>query len=395
MKHHKPDDEVEFLITDGGPFDQSLKLAGLNKPGPKHLGLLLLALAVICWLPLLILSAKNGLLLGNGVQIPFLHDFAVHTRFLLALPLLVGAEMAIAPRLRSVIRHFFTSGLVLEKDLPEFRQAIIDALKWKQSRTAELIILIIIIIQNVSRLEIESSLTLSSWHDIQSAEGLEPTAAGWWNLCVSMPIFQFFLYRWLWRFGIWSNLLRRIAKLDLQLFPIHPDHVGGLGFLTEGQAKFAIIILALSSLVSASIANLVLYSGESLVSFKFLVALFVLLVLIIFLGPLVVFTPKLIHLKREGILDYSALATSYAQAFDNKWLRGGNHEGEPFLGTGDIQSLADLSTSVEIVSAMKPFPVDPGTVKGLVVAAILPFLPLVATVIPLKDLFKQIIGILL
>ncbi|MDD1634808.1 MAG: hypothetical protein LUQ06_00520, partial [Methylococcaceae bacterium] len=98
MNQNESNNDVEFLIINGGPFDEGLKLVGLNKPEPKFLGLRLAALVVISWLPLLILSAKAGLLLGDTVQIPFLHDFIVNTRFLLAVPLLVIAEMVIAPK---------------------------------------------------------------------------------------------------------------------------------------------------------------------------------------------------------------------------------------------------------------------------------------------------------
>ncbi|MDD5265949.1 MAG: hypothetical protein PHO08_02315 [Methylococcales bacterium] len=80
---------------------------GLNKPDPKSIGLRLVVLVVISWLPLLILSAKSGLLLGGTVQIPFLHDFVTHTRFLISIPLLVIAERVIAPKVRLVIRHFY------------------------------------------------------------------------------------------------------------------------------------------------------------------------------------------------------------------------------------------------------------------------------------------------
>ena len=395
MNQNESANPVEFSIINGGPFDQALARAGLNKPDPKSLGLRLAALIIISWLPLLILSAKAGSLLGDTVQIPFFHDFVVHTRFLIAVPLLVIAELAIAPKVRLVVRHFFTSGLIHEKDLPEFRRSIIDALRWKESYVAELVILILVILQNTARFDIVSSSLLSSWHDVNGSEGMELTAAGWWNMCVSIPIFQFLFYRWLWRFFIWSNLLRRIAKLDLEIYPTHPDHSGGLSFLGEGQSKFAVIILALSSVMAAAIANHVLYGGESLISFKFMAAMFVVLILILFLGPLIVFTPKLIALKREGLLEYGALATRYVRSFDQKWLRDGNGQNEPLLGTGDIQSLADLSTSVENISNMKAFPVHLAVVKGLVIATVLPFLPLVATVIPLKDLLKQIMEILL
>ena len=395
MNHYESNNEVEFSIVDGGPLDRGLNRAGLNKPGAKFLGLRLAALAVICWLPLLILSAKAGLMLGDIVQIPFLHDFAVHTRLLLAIPLLVVAEMVIAPRLGVVIRHFFTSGLIVEQDLPEFRLAIADAVRWKESYVAELIIFTIVVVLNVSHFGVASTSVMSSWREVRSEGGMELTAAGWWYYCVSAPIFQLLMYRWLWRFVIWSNLLRRIANLDLQLFPTHPDHAGGLSFLGLGQAKFAVIILAASSVMAASIANRVLYGGESLVSFKFMMAIFVVINVAFFLGPLMVFTPKLAALKRKGLLEYGVLATAYVQSFDQKWLRGDNEQNEPLLGTGDIQSLADLSTSIENIGNMKTFPFNLGIVKSLIVAAALPFLPLVATIIPLKDLLKQIMGILL
>jgi len=395
MNQTEPNNEVEFSIVDGGLLDEVLKRAGLNKPDAKSLGLRLAALAVICWLPLLILSFKAGLMLGNTVQIPFLHDFAVHTRLLLALPLLLIAEAVIDPKLRVVIRHFFTSGLILEKDLPEFSQLIVDAVRRKQSYVAELVILFIVIVQNTTRLEIVPDSALGTWHGVNSEEGMALSAAGWWYVCVSAPIFQFFLYRWIWRLIIWSNLLRHIAKLDLQLFATHPDHAGGLSFLGMGQAKFAVIIMALSSVVAAVIANRVLYGGETLVSFKFMAAMFVVLNVILFLGPLMVFTPKLIKLKHKGMLEYSTLATAYSRSFDRKWLRDDNEQNEPLLGSGDIQSLADLSTSVENIETMKAFPFNLGVVKSLVIAAVLPFLPLVATVIPLKDLLKEIMGILL
>jgi hypothetical protein len=395
MNQHESNNEVEFSIVDGGLLDRGLNRAGFNKPGAKFLGLRLVALTVICWLPLLILSAKAGLLLGDTVQIPFLHDLAVHTRLLVAIPLLVVAERVIAPRLGIVIRHFFSSGLITEKDLPEFRQAIADAVRWKESYIAELIILTMVIMLNISRFEIVSTSVLGTWHEVKSQEGMELTAAGWWYICVSKPVFQLLMYRWLWRYIIWSNLLRRIAKLDLQLFPTHPDHAGGLSFVGLGQAKFAIIILASSALMAAATANRVLYGGETLVSFKFMMATFVVMNIVIILGPLMVFTPKLAMLKRKGLLEYGALATAYVRSFDQKWLRGDNEQNEPLLGTGDIQSLADLSTSIENIGNMNIFPFNLDIVKGLVVATALPFLPLVTTVIPLKDLLGQIMAILL
>ena len=50
--------------------------------------------ALLAWLPLLVLSAVDGRLFGGSVAIPFLQDLEVHVRLLLALPLLIIAEVA-------------------------------------------------------------------------------------------------------------------------------------------------------------------------------------------------------------------------------------------------------------------------------------------------------------
>src|SRR5262249_59659123 len=57
------------------------------------------------WLPLFLFSMAEGHLWG-GVKIPFLRDIEVHARFLLALPLLVVAELVVHQRMRTVIRQF-------------------------------------------------------------------------------------------------------------------------------------------------------------------------------------------------------------------------------------------------------------------------------------------------
>lgn len=48
-------------------------------------------LPLLAWLPLPLLSSLEGNAWGPRVQVPFLLDLDVHTRFLLALPLFVAA----------------------------------------------------------------------------------------------------------------------------------------------------------------------------------------------------------------------------------------------------------------------------------------------------------------
>lgn len=62
-------------------------------------------------MPLLVLCVFEGLAVG-GVKIPFLYDIAAHARFLIAVPVLVLADVPIGMRLGRIMRHFVSAHLV-------------------------------------------------------------------------------------------------------------------------------------------------------------------------------------------------------------------------------------------------------------------------------------------
>ena len=105
--------------------------------------------------------------------------------------------------------------------------------------------------------------------------------------------------------------------------------------------------------------------------------------------------PALAQAKRQGLLEYGALASRYVEGFDQKWLRGGAPLDEQLVGTGDIQSLNDLAGSFEVVYSMRPFPFGKTVVLQTAIAALLPVLPLALTMISLEDIIKRLLGILL
>jgi len=182
--------------------------------------------------------------------------------------------------------------------------------------------------------------------------------------------------------------------MDLRLIPIHPDLAAGLGFLSPAQAKYGIIVFAVSSVIAAKIGEEILYGGASLLDYKIIIGGYVVMMLIVLLAPLLVFTPKLLMVKRRGLFEYSALGNEYTEAFDRKWIRKEVPEGEPLLGSSDIQSLADLGNSFQFVRNMRAFPIDRNSILPIVVATVLPMLPLVLTVYPFDELVLKIIGFL-
>jgi hypothetical protein len=81
------------------------------------------------------------------------------------------------------------------------------------------------------------------------------------------------------------------------------------------------------------------------------------------------------------------------RAFDAKWLRGGAPANEPFVGSADIQSLADLSNSLEVVRSMRIVPITRDGIVRLVGAILIPLVPLALTMMPLEELVKMLLGL--
>ena len=61
-------------------------------------------------------------------------------------------------------------------------------------------------------------------------------------------------------------------------------------------------------------------------------------------------------------------------------------EVEPLLGTSDIQSLADLGHSYEMIRDMKVVPFSVQSILRIAVIMALPVLPVLPLAIPLKDI---------
>jgi hypothetical protein len=96
----------DFSLVLGGPLFQILRRAHLTDDTLMLLRQRIVAFSLFTWLPLLVLSALEGQLLGGHAAVPFLLDVDVHVRFLLAMPLLIGAEFVVHQRMRPVVQQF-------------------------------------------------------------------------------------------------------------------------------------------------------------------------------------------------------------------------------------------------------------------------------------------------
>lgn len=380
-------------LFDGGPTHQLMVRLRLLHGRRSQIVRGAAALSLLAWLPLLALSYFDGYLTG-GVPIPFLFDFGVHTRLLFAVPLMILIEIVVGPRLGGAAARFLELGLVKADERGRFETAVAEALRLRDSKLLEVAVLLLAYLGSFLSLGVSFSFGTSTWDLLVTPTGPRLTLAGIWNAFAAIPLYQFLVYRSLVRLLSWARFLWNVARLDLQLVPTHPDRAGGLGFLGGAHRPLGLLAVAVGSVLSGRYCSEILYGGASFQALKTSIVSFVVLMLILCLGPLVVFAPRLVATRRKGLIEYGALALRYTTDFDRKWLRGGAPPDEPLLGSGDIQSLADLGGSFERIEGMRPVPFGLKDVTALAAASAAPMLPVAATVMPIEELVKTILKIL-
>ncbi len=389
-------DPPDFSLVLGGPLFQLLRRTHLADDALEMVRQRIVVMALLAWLPLLLLTALEGQLIGGSTAVPFLMDAEVHIRFLVAIPLMIGAELVVHRRMRLLLRQFLERNLIPESALPRFDAAIHSAFRLRNSTLAE--VLLIAIVYSLGILVIwrnYMALDAPTWFATPTAAGPSLSLAGYWYAYVGMPIFQFLLLRWYFRLFIWSRFLWQVSRIELNLVPTHPDRTGGLGFLGGTVYAFIPLLMAHGAIVAGNLANRIFYLGATLTDFKGEVALMVVFLLCVVFGPLLAFTLQLAAAKRTGKREYGTLAQRYVRAFDAKWLRGGAPADEPLLGSADIQSLSDLGSSYDVVQTMRTTPVSKEAVLRLAAAVLVPIVPLVLTMMPWEELLKKLLGIIL
>ena len=238
------------------------------------------------------------------------------------------------------------------------------------------------------------SLDVPTWHSTPGAARIQPKLAGWWYLFVSLPVFQFILLRWYFRLLIWTRFLWQMSRLPLAYSPLHPDGMGGIGFLSSIARAFGPLLLAQGVMLAGAMANTILYEGAVLTTFYVEIVAYAVITVSVIVLPLLVFMIPLAAAKRQGLREYGQFSREYVDEFAEKWMRGSMPKGEALVGSADIQSLADLGNSYDKVRGMSVVPITRGAVVQLIVMALLPLLPLMLTLISFEELLKRIIQIL-
>lgn len=382
----------DFSLAESGRLNSFLRWLHMDKETSEMYLKRSVALVSVTWFPLLILSALQGLAWGRRVEVNFLEDFSVHSKLILVLPLLIFSEYSVDGRLKELTGQFFKAGILSEKDLPAFDRIKRRINKLSDAIWADWIILAVVVVNIVVRW-LSNLHNVSIWMLYPEQQGGHISWAGAWYAFISLPVIQYVLFRWFWRWILWVVYFVKIAKLPLQLNSAHPDKAGGLGFMGIPPAPFLQVTLALSILFSTTVAVKIFWLHQRLPQFYPLMAGFVFLCILMNVLPLIIFFKPMIKQRRKGIFEYSTLIQRHHEEFDEKWL--GKKDVKPLLGSQDASSTTDLNTTFDIVLRMGIFPFNLKTMRSTIVIAILPMLPLLVFEYDWLELLKKILGMLI
>jgi hypothetical protein len=362
------EEPLDFSLVLGGPLFQLFRKSHLAGDSLDLLYRRLFIITLIAWLPLFLLATLASSV-GNIGRLSFVHDVEVHVRFLIALPILVAAELIVHARIRPVVSNVIERRIVLPQDLPRFHSAIESAIRLRNSIPVEVGIdcclhywpVVVARSDQARRLDLVC----------HAGRSLEPDTR--WLLvrvrqhtrCTAPPP---------------ALVLQALHLVSLSLASLQnqsksrSDSPRSLRWSRlPGQECLCLrpILFAQGALLAGVVASRVLYRGESLLSF----------------------TPQMARAKRKGLADYGLLAQRYVESFGQKWVFRDTTDSDELLGAADIQSLADLGNSYALVREMHSVPFGLENISRLAATTAAPLLPLLLTIFSPEELIVRVIKI--
>ncbi len=358
----------ELRLGVGGPLYRVERAAHVSS-----LRRLIPLLLAITWAPLVVFALAHRATTGGAGSL--IADLSVHARLLVAMPLFLVVERLLANAAHLVVARLFDEGFVPPGAQATLRPLFRSVARWRDAALPESLLLVCALAGG--------ALALVGWIPPAGAlHGLgESRYDGvrlWYGL-LSLPVFQFVLWRALFRWLLWLRVLFGLARVPLRLLPAHADRRGGIGFVKLPNLAFcAPLLFGVSAILCAGWATQIAGDGKELAAFRLPLLLFAILGLLFAFAPLLVFTPQLLRARLVGERDYGALASDYVRRFQARWIDRADRS--DLLGTQDIQSLSDVGNSYQsTVERMRPILFARADWILLLVALLLPTVPVLFT----------------
>lgn len=398
-------DTVPFSLFEGDLVSRIFVRLGM---GTYQVGDLIkrsVLLIGITWVPLALLAILSEVHWVQPSGQNFFWDIAAYGQLLIGLPMFLLAERVLDGHTRDAARCFVTTGVVQPGDAPRLLQFNRQVKRLRRQLWPELICLGIGYFLTLSWVVPEMYNDRDTWHamgpivqpqpfswhgllDLMSQPAQPLTWPGLLELGFVGPLTTYWWLRWSWKIGIWSWYLYRLSRLRLNLVASHPDKTGGIGFLSDVQTKFGLVILAYGiSYVAPTIGYKLAFEGATMAVFSVwgYAVSFVIGAPLLFTIPLFMFTTQLYHTKTHAMKMFQERSMARALAFEEKWLKtcsSGNYE---LMSSNDVTGLKALNLVYDHIHAMRVVPFDLRSFSELVGAALGPMVPLLPYLVGLPE----------
>lgn len=387
-------DLEKIAIAQGGPFVELQQKIKLTREGQLHPYKRAIIFVAVAWgIPLLI-SFAEGYAWGPPETRPYLLQLTVWARFFAAVGIFVAMEEFLQEHLEVNIRPLLFTPLMPDKSREATAEALSRAISRRNSVSAEIICLVAAIVMSIGSALNMGIGSPESWAVRLVEDSLTLTWAAWWCLVISSPIFFFLLLRWLWRFTILYLFISDVSKLDIRLTATHPDQFGGIGFLGTFPNAYTPFVFALSCVIGAILAGMLVDGNLSITSYATVMAFWLLVVHALLTIPLMPMSKVLVELRTRTLNTTRAQATRRERALERTVL--GTNVVDPDDDIGDKPE--DIADPTALFNAAKKLPsllFQRATLLPVSAAALLPLFAAGATQLPIKDLFKVLRKLLL
>lgn len=359
----------DVRIGEGGLLRRFETLAHLTR-----LRWQLVAVLVVTWAPLVV-DALVRTWTGRPVD-PIVRDPVLHVQLLIATPVFLFLDQLFPRVCRAVLTQLTALELVPRGAMPRFVGILRSTNRLGDAAWPEVLLALFALALGIGVL-------LGLVPAGALGRGGPTSAAQVWYAITDLPLFQFLLWRSLWRWLIWVRLLAGLSRIALDLEPTHPDRRGGLGFLRVPSIGYcALLLFAIASVLCAQWSGRFAL-GATLATFKPLLLLFGTVGTLIAFGPLLLFSGQLRRLRREGTRALGELAMAYGRRFRWRWLA--RAEDRERFDSGDVEPLVNLAQAYQGAETIRSALFEARDVGVLLVATLLPTVPLMLASIPREE----------
>lgn len=384
--------ELSFSLVRGGPLYFALRRTGVIPEGGLGIGRRVALITGAAALPVAALAWWSGQLVPAQGTEALLHQYGVLTKMLVGILLLIVADAAAERVFPPIGLQLLNSHILPEEETGRLREAIEGARRARDSWLALALILALVAAGVVFR-----TSEAMRWHELSWAlttrEGRTAlSAAGWWYLLISNPIYQVLALEWAWRLGVVAVLFARLGRLALSPVPTHPDRAGGLQFLEYVAVAFVPFAFALSAVMSAHLGHDILEHGQRVESLRVHMAVFAVLLVGAILAPFLLFIPRLARARRRALHEYSALTARHDRLVQGRWVRReAVRDDDGMLSAPELGPLADVASMFHAVERTKVLPLGRTALLWLALAVLLPMLPVILIQIPVQEILERIL----